>query len=124
MPFYVYVLRSVSSGRSYVGQTGNIGKRLAEHNGNRVPSTKNRGPWELVRQEEYATRSEAAQRERHIKKMKSRRWITELLERPDEVYREGSFNSTRAVTIPVSTSRASARQATSPALQAPARQAT
>jgi hypothetical protein len=44
---------------------------------------------ELVRQEEYATRSEAAQRERHIKKMKSRRWITELLERPDEVYREG-----------------------------------
>ena len=89
MPFYVYVLRSVSSGRFYVGQTENIGKRLAEHKGNRVPSIKNRGPWELVRQEEYATRSEAAQRERHIKKMKSRRWITELLERPDEVYREG-----------------------------------
>ena len=89
MPFYVYVLRSVSSGRFYVGQTENVGKRLAEHNGNHVPSTKNRGPWELVRQEEYATRSEAAQRERHIKKMKSRRWITELLERPDEVYREG-----------------------------------
>jgi putative endonuclease len=89
MPFYVYVLRSVSSGRSYVGQTGNIGKRLAEHNGNRVSSTKNLGPWELVRQEEYATRSEAVQRERQIKNMKSRRWIEELLERPDEVHREG-----------------------------------
>jgi putative endonuclease len=97
MPFYVYVLRSVSSGRSYVGQTEDVAKRLAEHNSNRAPSTKNRGPWELVRQEEYATRSEAAKRERQIKGMKSRRWIEELLERPDELDREGrQFNSTQA----------------------------
>jgi predicted GIY-YIG superfamily endonuclease len=54
-----------------------------------VPSTKNRGPRELVRQDKYATRSGAAQREVQIKKMKSPRWIKELLERPDEVYREG-----------------------------------
>ena len=89
MTFHVYILCSVSSGRFYVGHTENLAKRLLEHNGNRVPSTKNRGPWELAHSEEYATRSEAAQREQQIKKMKSRRWIEGLLERPDEVHREG-----------------------------------
>jgi putative endonuclease len=78
MPFHVYILQSRSTGRVYIGHTENLTKRLFEHNNNRTPSIKNRGPWELVHTEEYATRSEAAQRERQIKNMKNHRWIEQV----------------------------------------------
>jgi putative endonuclease len=79
VPFHTYVLRSLSTGRFYIGHTGNLPKRIAQHNSNRVSSLKNRGPWELVYTEEYPTRAGASQRERQIKRMKSRRWIEQLL---------------------------------------------
>jgi putative endonuclease len=78
MPFHTYVLRSASSGKYYVGHTENLSQRILEHNSNRAPSTKNRGPWELVHSEEFSTRSEASRRERQIKGMKSRAWIEQL----------------------------------------------
>ena len=79
MAFCTYIQRSKSTGRFYVGHTENLTKRIFEHNNNRTPSIKNRGPWELVHAEEYATRSEASRRERQIKKMKSRRWIEQVV---------------------------------------------
>ena len=78
MPYHAYILRSQSTGRFYVGHTENRGTRVVEHNNNRTMSIKNRGPWVLVYSEEYATRSEASQRERQIKKMKSHRWIEQV----------------------------------------------
>jgi putative endonuclease len=78
MPFYAYILRSRSSGAFYIGHTEDLTKRLFEHNNNRTPSIKNRGPWELFHSESFETRAEAAQRERQIKSMKSRRYIEEL----------------------------------------------
>ncbi len=81
MAFHVYVMRSRSTGRFYIGHTENLTKRIFEHNNNRTTSIKNRGPWELVHQEEYATRAEASRRERQIKRMKSHRWIGELVAR-------------------------------------------
>ena len=67
MAFHVYVLRSLSTGRFYVGHTENLARRISEHNKNRTTSIKNRGPWAFFYSEEYATRSEASRREREIK---------------------------------------------------------
>ena len=78
MPFHFYVLRSELTGRFYVGHTENLTRRIFEHNNNRTQSIKNRGPWTLFYSEEYATRSEAAQRERYVKRMKSRIYIEAL----------------------------------------------
>ena len=78
MSFYVYILRSQTTGRFYVGHTENLIKRIFEHNNNRTPSIKNRGPWVLFYSETYETRS-AAKRERQIKKMKSSKFIESLV---------------------------------------------
>jgi putative endonuclease len=40
---------------------------------------KNRGPWELVYCEEYATRADAMRRERQIKSWKDRDMIAQLV---------------------------------------------
>jgi putative endonuclease len=88
MPFYLYILRSASTGRFYIGHAGDVARRVSEHNRNRTPSTRNRGPWELVYSEEFATRSAATQRERALKRMKSHAWI-EQVARASRCYREG-----------------------------------
>ncbi len=78
MSYYTYILRSVSTGRFYVGHSANLAKRIAEHNNNRTSAIKNRGPWELIYSEEFSSRAEASRRERQIKRMKSHRWIEQL----------------------------------------------
>ncbi|MBI5021890.1 MAG: GIY-YIG nuclease family protein [Ignavibacteriales bacterium] len=40
----VYVLRSLSDNKRYVGMTSNLAKRFAEHNSGKVISTKSRRP--------------------------------------------------------------------------------
>ena len=79
MPFHVYVLKSQSSGRFYVGHTEHLTRRVFEHNNNHTFSSKNRGPWKLVYSEEFPTRSGAALREQQIKRMKSSQWIDRLV---------------------------------------------
>ena len=88
MPFYMYVLRSAATRKFYVGHSEDPARRLTEHNHDRSPSTRNRGPWELVYTEEFATRAEASRRERAVKKMKSHAGI-EALARASRSDREG-----------------------------------
>jgi putative endonuclease len=78
MAYHFYVLRSETTGRFYVGHTENLTRRIFEHNNNRTRSIKNRGPWTLFHSEEFPTRSEASQRERYVKQMKSRPYIEAL----------------------------------------------
>ncbi len=68
--YYVYILKSLSDGRFYIGQTNNIENRLDKHNSGRVRSTKNRVPFILIRQEIFDTRGEARKRENYLKKLK------------------------------------------------------
>jgi putative endonuclease len=80
-PFYVYILRN-SCGKFYVGQTSDLEKRVASHNGEEKIKgryTHKNGQWELVWSEGHPTRASAMAREKQIKKMKSARWITEHL---------------------------------------------
>jgi predicted GIY-YIG superfamily endonuclease len=78
--FDVYVLRSESTGCFYIGSTGDLRRRLDEHNADLARATKNRGPWCLVHSEEYATRSLAVGRGRYLKTGKGRQELTHLLE--------------------------------------------
>ena len=82
--FVVYILRSESSGKTYIGQTDNLGRRLSEHNDpaqNRNKFTsKNKGPWKLIHSEEFETRSDAMRREKWLKTGVGRDWIKQNLD--------------------------------------------
>ena len=73
--FYVYVLRSDSTGRLYIGQTKNLANRISDHNSGLARYTRSRGPWTLVHTEEYETRGEAMTRERQLKGGQGREWL-------------------------------------------------
>ena len=77
--FFVYVLQSEATGRHYVGFCQDSTQRVGQHNSGIIKSTKNRGPWKLVHQEEYATRSEAMRRERFLKSGRGREEFKRLL---------------------------------------------
>lgn len=59
----MHILQSCTTGKFYIGST----------------STKGRGPWKLVRLEDYETLAEARRRERQLKSWKSHRSIAELI---------------------------------------------
>ena len=80
--FHVYILRSLSTDRYYVGSTDDVPRRLAQHSPRIVnPSrwTRSGGPWVLVFSEEFANLGDARRAERFIKRMKSRKFIEQLL---------------------------------------------
>ncbi len=65
--FHCYVLRSQKTGRRYVGSCQNLTERTRRHNAGESKATKHGVPWVLVCSESFATRPEAAQRERYYK---------------------------------------------------------
>ena len=69
--YYVYILKSLSSARHYVGHTDQLDRRIREHNSGKTRSTKAYIPWKLVYTENYRTRAEANKREKEIKNYKS-----------------------------------------------------
>jgi len=77
--FFVYVLRSQSTKRFYTGQTSDIPNRILKHELGLSPSTKGRGPWELVHQEAFNTRAEAMRRERELKTGRGREELKRLV---------------------------------------------
>lgn len=77
--FYTYILISEKSERYYVGHSSNVAERVETHNGGRVKSTRNKGPWKCVYFEEFDTKLEANRRELEIKKQKSRTYIEFLI---------------------------------------------
>jgi putative endonuclease len=77
--FTVYVIRSSATGKLYTGFTADLVQRLGQHNSGITKSTKNRGVWELVYQEECATRSVAMQREKYLKSGKGREELKQVI---------------------------------------------
>jgi putative endonuclease len=63
----LYVLRSVPSGKHYIGIAADVAKRLHEHNTKNGRWTSAYKPWELVAFEEYPDRALAGRRERFLK---------------------------------------------------------
>ena len=77
--YFVYILQSVHDGSFYIGQCRDLDCRINQHNDDLSKYTSSKRPWRLVYFEMYASRSEAMRREKHIKSMKSRKYITELI---------------------------------------------
>jgi putative endonuclease len=69
--FYVYMLRSESTGRYYYGHTQNLQDRLYRHQHNGSKSTRLRGPWVLIGYITTGSRAEATQIEKRIKNFRS-----------------------------------------------------
>jgi putative endonuclease len=76
MPEYTLYILQNPAGKFYIGQTSNLEDRLKRHNEGRSQFTKGKGPWNLVYQEQYSTRTEAIRREKQLKK-----WRKELIQR-------------------------------------------
>ncbi len=65
--YYVYILKSVSHDRIYIGSTQNFENRLKLHNSGRVKSTKAYKPWQLLELHRYESRSEAVKYKQYFK---------------------------------------------------------
>ena len=66
---YVYLLRSqINSKKIYIGFTGNVERRLEEHNKAEKGFTSRYQPWELIYFEAYSDKSSATMREVQLKK--------------------------------------------------------
>ena len=77
--FFTYILQSLKDFSFYVGQCDDLDWRISKHNDGQSTYTSSKIPWRLVYFEMYKSRSEALLRERKIKKMKSRKYIIELI---------------------------------------------
>ncbi|MFH1534510.1 MAG: GIY-YIG nuclease family protein [Patescibacteria group bacterium] len=53
---YLYILRSNTKRRTYIGITCDISKRIVQHNSGNVRSTRGYRPLELIHIEEYKTK--------------------------------------------------------------------
>ena len=83
MNFSVYIIYSATLDKYYTGSCKDFGKRLLQHNSGRNKSTKGGKPWVLKYEEKYGTNQEARIRESDIKKMKSRKYIEQLISSAD-----------------------------------------
>ena len=78
--FWVYVLVSDRTGRTYVGSTQDVTARFAQHNSGQSKSTRHGVPWRLVYQQSFATRAEAVRHERYLKTGKGREELSRLID--------------------------------------------
>ena len=77
--YYVYILRSEKDGKRYIGLTGDLERRISEHNSGKVRSTKNRRPLTLIYYEEFGSKEEASKRERFYKSGRGREYLKKEL---------------------------------------------
>lgn len=76
---YVYVLKSEKDGNNYVGFTGDLRKRLIEHEKGLVKSTANRRPLKLIYFEGCLSQHDATKREKYLKTSWGKRYIKSRL---------------------------------------------
>ncbi|MFI5095437.1 MAG: GIY-YIG nuclease family protein [Candidatus Acidiferrales bacterium] len=77
--FYTYVLQSSKNSSIYVGYTGDLRKRLSEHNRGLNFSTKNGRPWMLIYYEACLDAEDAKRRETYFKTSQGRRLLKRRL---------------------------------------------
>jgi putative endonuclease len=94
--YYVYILYSVSADKFYIGQTGDVQKRLEEHNHPLVNSkfTAKYLPWELKMYFPVnENRGDAMKVEGFLKDQKSRKFVLKLVEnKSNPVYTQKLVN--------------------------------
>jgi putative endonuclease len=78
--YYTYVLQSLRDQSFYVGSCEDLDVRISKHNDGFSKYSKSKVPWRLRYFEVFETRSAALKREYAIKRMKSRKYIVDLIE--------------------------------------------
>jgi len=79
MMYYLYILYSENIDKFYVGYSVNLEERIKKHNTNHKGFTGKTNDWKVVYTEKFASKKQAFDREREIKKWKSRKKILELI---------------------------------------------
>jgi putative endonuclease len=79
MAYYVYIIKSERTNRFYCGYPMDPDERLIHQNTRATKSTQPGIPWRLVYVERFNDKHSAMMREIEIKKIKSRRYIEELI---------------------------------------------
>ena len=77
---YVYILKSEHFRKSYVGHTGDIRKRLIQHNSGESHYTKRYKPWILIYNEAFLSLEDAIKREKFLKSRSGRREMKKIFE--------------------------------------------
>ena len=72
---FVYVLVSQTDNRLYVGMSGDVNKRLNDHQNGRVRSTKPFRPWIVLHTEAFPDREAAREREKYLKSGYGKQWL-------------------------------------------------
>ena len=78
MEYYLYILKSISDGKRYIGIARDVNRRLKEHNSGYVTSTKARRPFVHLYTEKCADRPTARKREKYFKSAAGRRMLNRL----------------------------------------------
>ena len=78
MGYFVYILFSESLQKYYVGSTGDVVKRLAEHNKGKSNFTSKGVPWQLITTFNLVSRSEAVNLELKIKNRGIKRYLHDI----------------------------------------------
>jgi putative endonuclease len=78
MPF-VYIIRSITNGKFYIGSTINLQKRMQHHFSGHTAITKRFGQIELVLHQEYETLNKARLVEKKLKKLKRKDYIEKIV---------------------------------------------
>lgn len=71
MPYFAYVLKSLSTGKHYYGNTSDLKKRLESHNSTQNRSTRGKGPWILIAYIEFNNKYDAILTEKKFKSYKN-----------------------------------------------------
>ena len=76
--FTVYVLKSVTNGKRYVGYTSkSANERLQNHLSGSNIWTRRNGPFTIVHTEEFEDKTSAIRREHFLKSGQGRKWLDE-----------------------------------------------
>jgi len=81
MNYFVYILKSKSARKSYVGMTNDVDRRLAEHNSGKHFYTKRYLPWEMIYSESCGNLESARKREKYLKSATGRKFLKEIFEK-------------------------------------------
>jgi len=73
MNYFVYLIKSVSRKKTYVGYTKNLKKRLNLHNSNKGAKATKGNKWIIVYKKKFNTKSKAMSYEFYLKKNRSLR---------------------------------------------------
>jgi putative endonuclease len=79
MIWHVYAIRSVARNYIYVGLTSDVEQRLTRHNEGREKTTRAYRPFDLIFTESFGTRTDAREREKHLKSGSGKEFLKSTL---------------------------------------------